>query len=293
MLPSLPLVSVITCFYNEENFLKEAIESVLKQGYQNWEYLLVDDGSTDGSSDIANIYAEKYPGQIILLHHEGKANKGLSPSRNLGIEYSKGDLICFLDADDVYLENKLNSQVELMQQHVQADLLIEATEYWYSWQTDREMDEVIHVGAAEGLHQPPFLINELYPLGNGQSPCTSSYMLRRSSKERIGVFEESFTGDLILYEDQAFLCKYYLLGQVYISNSCNSRYRQRLNSSMQKVINEGNYTKVRRAFLRFLKEFVKQRVPDYSKLLNSIQMEIVKLDPTVIMIRKFFSKLRP
>src|SRR6188768_4216465 len=104
MLPSLPLVSVITCFYNEEKFLKEAIESVLKQKYPNWEYLLVDDGSTDGSSEIAKIYAEKYSGQITLLHHEGKANKGLSPSRNLGIEYSKGDLICFLDADDVYLE---------------------------------------------------------------------------------------------------------------------------------------------------------------------------------------------
>ena len=288
-----PLVSIVTCFYNEEKFLNEAIESVLAQQYKNWEYLLVDDGSTDRSAEIAKMYAEKYSGKIFLLHHEGQQNKGLSPSRNLGIQHSRGEFICFLDADDVYLENKLVSQVPLMQKYKAADLLIEATEYWYSWEKGAQEDVIIEVGFPEGLHQPPSLIHALYPLGKGQSPCTSSYMLRRSSVAVIGGFEDSFTGRLILYEDQAFLCKYYLLGQVYISSECNSRYRQRSDSSMHKVITEGHYSNVRRSFFRYLQQFIRDRAPGQIELVRRIQTEILRTGPVANAIRKLFRRLRP
>src|SRR5580765_6761452 len=109
-----PLVSVIISFLNEEIFLAESIESVLSQTYTNWEIILVDDGSTDHSTAIAKKYALSFPGKIIYTDHEEHSNKGLSYSRNHGISQSKGDLIAVLDADDVWLEDKLKLQVELM-----------------------------------------------------------------------------------------------------------------------------------------------------------------------------------
>jgi glycosyltransferase involved in cell wall biosynthesis len=86
-----PLVSVIIPCYNGEAFLKEAIDSVLAQTYRNVEIIVVDDGSTDGSAEIARKLPVRYIRQ---------PNSGLTASRNLGIRESQGDYIVFLDADD-------------------------------------------------------------------------------------------------------------------------------------------------------------------------------------------------
>src|SRR5262249_6096994 len=97
-----PLVSVVTPFWNARSFIAEAIESVLAQEFQSWELLLVDDGATDGSTDIARDYAGRFPEKIRYLEHEGHANRGSSCARNLGIRDAKGAYIAFLDADDVW-----------------------------------------------------------------------------------------------------------------------------------------------------------------------------------------------
>ena len=102
-----PLVSCITIFFNAEKFFEEAIESVFVQTYKNWELLLVDDGSTDGSTTIARNYAEHYPEKVCYLEHEGHQNRGMSASRNLGIRHAKGDYVALLDADDIWLPQKL------------------------------------------------------------------------------------------------------------------------------------------------------------------------------------------
>src|ERR687889_2435319 len=94
---SKPLVSSIIIFLNRERFIQEAIESVFAQTYDNWELLLVDDGSTDGSTQIALRYAERYPEKVRYLEHPGHQNSGMSASRNLGIRYAKGEYIAFLD----------------------------------------------------------------------------------------------------------------------------------------------------------------------------------------------------
>ena len=102
--PASPLVSVVTAFFREEKFLDETIQSVINQSYTNWELLLVDDGSPDGSPDIARKYASRYPDKIFYLQHENRANKGVCRSRNYGISRSRGEFIAYLDADDVWFE---------------------------------------------------------------------------------------------------------------------------------------------------------------------------------------------
>ena len=124
-----PLVSVIMIFLNAEKFIEEAIESVFTQSYDNWELLLVDDGSNDGSSTIARRYSEKYPEKVRYLEHDGHQNRGKSASRNLGINNSRGEYIALLDADDVFLPQKLEQQVEILESLPEAAMLYGRTHH--------------------------------------------------------------------------------------------------------------------------------------------------------------------
>ena len=127
-----PLVSVIIPFLNEDQFLSETIESVLQQDYDNWELLLVDDGSTNESTTIAKNYAAAYPGKIFYLEHEGHANKGVCASRNLGVARAKGELVALLDADDVWLPTKLSNQVAIFQRNLEVGMVAEGSLHWYN-----------------------------------------------------------------------------------------------------------------------------------------------------------------
>ena len=103
-------VAVICCFLDGKAFLAEAIESVRAQDYGDFALVLVDDGSTDGASEIARAFTARDP-RISYLEHDGHANKGLSASRNAGIAASDGDYIAFIDADDVWVPHKLSEQM--------------------------------------------------------------------------------------------------------------------------------------------------------------------------------------
>src|ERR1044072_6648738 len=97
------LISIIIPFLNVEKFIEEAIESVLAQSYDEWELLLADDGSTDRSTEIAQRYARRYPEKVRYVEHEGHRNIGVCGARKLGLIKARGELIAFLDADDVWL----------------------------------------------------------------------------------------------------------------------------------------------------------------------------------------------
>lgn len=262
--PVSPFVSVVIAFLNEEQFLSEAVDSVLKQDYQHWELLLVDDGSTDHSTAIAKRYAEQRPGKIIYCDHEGHLNKGLSASRNRGIQAGTGSLIALLDADDVWRPGKLANQVAIFQAHQDVAMIAEASLYWYSWNDQAKEDVLIAVGAPAGIvYQPTELSALLYPLGAGAAPCPSGLMVKRHACLRAGGFEESFTKKYQLYEDQAFLSKIYLREKVYVSSACNNLYRQRHGSIVQAVKAQGQYDSVRRYFLEWLTAYLSvNELPD-------------------------------
>lgn len=90
------LISIIIPIYNAERFLGECIQSVIEQDYQNWELILINDGSKDSSHHICNQYAA-VDNRIKVYHNE---NHGVSYTRNFGMDMAKGDYLCFIDADD-------------------------------------------------------------------------------------------------------------------------------------------------------------------------------------------------
>ncbi|GAB3530121.1 hypothetical protein GCM10027443_10330 [Pontibacter brevis] len=255
-----PLVSVVIAFLNEEKFLGEAVESVLQQDYDNWELMLVDDGSTDSSTSIAKDYAARYPDRIFYLEHESHRNRGLSASRNHGIAHANGELVAFLDADDVWLPEKLWSQVAIFQQYPEVGMVAEGSIHWYSWNDPKRRDIRIPVGAPQDQVYHPFqLMYQLYPLGKGDAPGPCALMLRKEAVLRVGGFEESFTKQYQLYEDQAFLTKVYLQEQVFISSNLNNLYRQRPGSLIKWVKEEGHYHKVRKYYLEWLAAYLQQQ----------------------------------
>lgn len=105
------LVSVITATYNSEHFIEETINSVLHQTYTNWELLIIDDASTDGTISIIKSFALKHNN---IKFFKNEANQGAAVTRNKGIKEASGDFIAFLDADDVWKPQKLEKQLKFM-----------------------------------------------------------------------------------------------------------------------------------------------------------------------------------
>lgn len=109
-----PKVSVVITSYNYEDYIGEAIESVIAQTYQNWELIVVDDASTDGSVALISRYQEQYPDRIKLIALS--ENRGVGYVANLGIQHSTGELIANLGSDDKMLPQRLEKQVAVFQQ---------------------------------------------------------------------------------------------------------------------------------------------------------------------------------
>lgn len=114
-----PKISVIVPVYNVEKYLSRCIESILSQTFTDFELLLIDDGSKDGSGEICDRYVER--DSRVKVFHTG--NKGVSAARNLGVYHSRGKWICFVDADDVVKINYLFTFVNCMHSE-RADLYV-------------------------------------------------------------------------------------------------------------------------------------------------------------------------
>lgn len=108
------LVSIIMPIYNEERYLSQAIESVLIQDYRNFELVLIDDCSTDSSSQIIEHY---YNEDSRIKIFRNSIHSGVALTRNLGIHNCMGEYIAFLDADDLWLEGKLSAQISFMEKN--------------------------------------------------------------------------------------------------------------------------------------------------------------------------------
>ncbi len=219
------LVSIVICFLNAERFLSEAIASVLCQTYKNWELLLVNDGSTDRSATIALRYAKERPSQVRCLQHPGLERRGISTSRNFGIANAKGAYLAFLDADDVWLTNKLERQVALLLAEPQAAMIYGSSVIWHSWTgraKDLMRDEFVPVVPDEECYRfvdlPMLSVRQIW-----HTAAPSGILVRREAAEAVGYFESGFDN---LYEDQAFYFKLGLNSKILASNECWYKYRQ-------------------------------------------------------------------
>jgi glycosyltransferase involved in cell wall biosynthesis len=257
-MPAAPLISIIMPFLNVENFIQQAIESVLSQTDSDWELLLVDDGSVDGSTEIAKAYASRHPEAIRYLHHEGHGNFGASASRNLGGHHARGKYIAYLDSDDVWFPRKLEEQRRLLETIAGIDMIVGATKYWRSWQeaTATQKDIIIQVGAPQNtLFAPGQLLPIVYPFGAGSAPSMNTVIVRSDLVRKIGGWVNSFR---LAYTDQAFLVKCYVHGSTYVASNCWDMYRQRPDSSSQTALAGRGYQEIRSKFLLWFEGYLRE-----------------------------------
>lgn len=253
-----PTVSGIIIFLNGEKFLAEAIESVLAQTFDDWELLLVDDGSTDGSTAIAKQYAQRFPERIRYIDHPGHANLGMSAARNAGLRQARGEFIAFVDADDVWMSDKLRDQVALMRRHPEVAMLYGRTQIWHGWTgqpADAARDYITHFEQRDETVEGIALLASFLD-SERHLPCTCSVLIRREAALKAGGFEDAFRS---AYEDMAFYAKLFLQAKVFIASGCWDRYRQHPDSSCAVAIRQGEHhpsqpNRARRAYLYFVEK---------------------------------------
>ncbi len=263
-----PLVSVVIPFLDAEPYIGEAIESVLAQTYEHWELILVDDGSTDRSAEVARAVTARKSERVTYLTHPGKGHRGLSASRNLGLERARGDLVAFLDADDVWLPRKLEEQVALLQRYPHAAAVYGLSEYWVTWAGDGGSDSTPDLGVEPGgvILPPKLLVLALQ--SRARTPPPSSILLRTSAAVAVGGFEESFTD---MYEDQAFLAKLYLRYPVLVAERCWARYRIRSDSLTGRARASGQRERAGLRYLDWLVAYLEQHGYDDAELWRALR----------------------
>lgn len=134
-----PIISMIVSMYSGEKYIKECIESIVKQDYTNLEVILVDDGSPDNCGKIADEYAEK-DARIQVIHQE---NTGVSVARNAGLEKATGEYVCIIDQDDIISENYVSYFYSLIRENnAQISLTPTADKFFESPQKDTSDDSV-------------------------------------------------------------------------------------------------------------------------------------------------------
>jgi glycosyltransferase involved in cell wall biosynthesis len=119
-LPDIPLVSVLIANYNYAKYINQTLESVLEQTYQNFEIIVCDDGSSDNSCEVIETYVQK-DSRIKLIR---QANGGVASALNAAYQESKGEIICLLDADDIWMNTKLEKVVNEFQSNQQSGFVI-------------------------------------------------------------------------------------------------------------------------------------------------------------------------
>lgn len=279
-----PLVSCIIIFLNGEAYIREAIESVLAQNYPAWELVLVDDGTTDGATAIARGFAAAHPGRIIYTEHERHENRGMSASRNAGIQLARGKYVAFLDADDVWLPDRLGLHVDVMEGHPDVAMSVAPTLLWSSWNKDNlpksrpwlSADMETEVGLPELVPLPPPTAARHY-LGNHGAgmPGICSLLIRRERLLEVGGFESSFRG---LYEDQVMLFKIYLNFPIIAINDIQDYYRQHEGSACGQAGRISGDRRMRPIFLEWLQNYLIDRGVKDPEVWRALRGEMLRYD---------------
>lgn len=130
------LVSIIIPVYNGEKYISDTIQSVIDQTYKNWELIIVDDGSTDNTADIVKQFNDS------RISYIKKNNTGVSDTRNVGANLAKGEILCFLDADDVWLPQNLEKKLSKLTKE-QDSILVTSPMYLWDGKTDYHNCQII------------------------------------------------------------------------------------------------------------------------------------------------------
>lgn len=197
-------VSVIIPCYKQASFLSESLQSVVNQTYENWECIIVDDGSPDDTKEIA----EKWCTKDSRIHYLNQQNGGLSSARNFGIQNAKSDFILTLDADDKYEKTFIEKALKIFDENSKIGVIS-------SWVVRFKDDKEIAIIKPNGKTIEDFLF---------QNACNGTSLFRKKCWLDVGGYDESMKNG---YEDWDFYIRVCSIGwQVYVIPELLFYYRQ-------------------------------------------------------------------
>lgn len=173
-----PLVSVITIAYNEEKYIREAIESILKQNFLDLEYIIIDDGSTDNTPDIIKEYSDKFR---FIKTFSNNTNQGIPKSRNLGIKIANGKYILWQDADDISMPDRIKVQVEYMDENSNVGICGGNVQFF---KNGKDTNKRLYSNDDKIIRKKIFLYSPV-----AQPAC----IVRKKALEEVGVFNPSLS----------------------------------------------------------------------------------------------------
>lgn len=193
------MISVVIPLYNKERQIGSTLRTVLGQTYKDFEIVVVDDGSTDGS---AAEVAEFSDPRIRLIHQQ---NAGVSAARNHGIEEARGEFVALLDADDEWLPDYLASQMELVGKYPQCDVF--ATNYQFKDTRGRTTPTILRNLPFDGEHG---ILSNYFEVASSSHPplWTSTVMARKSAFQSIGGFPGGIKSGEDLLTWARLACRY-------------------------------------------------------------------------------------
>lgn len=191
---STPKVSIIVPCYNQAQYLDECLQSVLMQSYNNWECIVVNDGSPDNTNQLAKKWIEKDTRYKYFYQENG----GLSSARNAGLKIAKGDYVQFLDSDDLIEPEKVKVQIDALVSDQEIDISVSGYRYFESSILELKAMGSHNFFPEVVLHKNDIDTKEVLNVKNPM--VISAPLYRRSVFEKVGVFDE----DLVSLEDWEF-----------------------------------------------------------------------------------------
>ncbi|HEY6350696.1 MAG TPA: glycosyltransferase family A protein [Candidatus Angelobacter sp.] len=191
MMNDLPLVSVVIPTYNRAYILQDAINSALEQRSANTEVIVVDDGSTDDTAALVAGYKER----VIYLR---QTNQGAGVARSLGVRSAQGTYIAFLDSDDVWVSDKVKTELDMFEAFTEAGAIASDADSWF----ENNLVETSWLSAKQGARipaEPHFFSPDRTIWMQGSLFATSSLIIRRSCLESLG--DPLFDPRLRFFED--------------------------------------------------------------------------------------------
>ncbi len=189
---TMPLVSVIMPCYNSQQYVAEALDSVLQQDYPNLEVIVVDDGSTDNSLQILQQYADQNSDRITIIR---QANQGPAAARNTGMQAATGKYIAFNDSDDLWLPGKVRAQVNYLENHPETGLCFSSWAVWDQQQPLPQLLQKLRLQQADITDDTVVADRTgwLYlPLLESSVVHTTSAMLRHNLIQNVGLFNTGY-----------------------------------------------------------------------------------------------------
>jgi glycosyltransferase involved in cell wall biosynthesis len=229
-----PEISVIIPVLNMRRFLADAVESVYAQTVPDWELILVDDGSDDGSLELELDYASRDPARIRVLAPQAADIHGASATRNRGLKIARGEFIAFLDADDVWLPEKLEHQRNRLAEHPNAAMTFARVHYFFENPAEGGGWDQAFAPLQERVYLPPELTEEFLRDSNIY-PCPTATLIRRSALLEVGGFEERFRK---VRTDLAVWVKLSVHYPVDADPAFVARYRQHGQSSVARMFGD-------------------------------------------------------